>query len=138
MSGSMNSYVAEGTNSFPTIILSKSEGVFLVKGRSTPDNAKEFFEPALEWLNNYAKSPNLETEFVFDLDFFNISSSKVILFILYKLLELQTAGHKVKVTWCYSDAYLLGAGRDYAYMVKIPFTFKKVPRKESATKDVAA
>jgi hypothetical protein len=134
----MKSYAVEGTSVFPTIILSKSEGVLMIKGRSTPENAKEFFEPALEWLNEYAKSPNLETEFVFELEFFNISSSKIILFILYKLLEIQNSGHKVSVTWCYSDAYLLGAGRDYAYMVKVPFNFKKVARKESAAKDIAA
>jgi hypothetical protein len=134
----MKSYAVEGTNVLPTIILSKSEGVFMVKGRSTPDNAKEFYEPSLEWLSEYAKSPNLQTEFIFDLDFFNISSSKIILFILYKLHEIQNGGHQVGVTWCYSDAYLLGAGRDYAYMVKVPFNFKKVARKESATKDIAA
>jgi len=108
----------------------------MIKGKSAPENGKEFYEPALEWMNQYAKSPNTETNFVFDFEYFNISSSKIILFILYKLIELQKAGHVVKVTWCYSDAYLLGAGRDYGYMVKLPFEFKKVAKKES--KDVAA
>jgi hypothetical protein len=134
---SMKSYACEGMNGLPTIILSKSEGVFKVKGVSTPDNAKEFFEPALTWMDEYVKSPNHQTEFVFELEYFNISSSKIILFILYKLLDIQNAGHQVKVTWCYNDAYLLGAGRDYAYMVKVPFEFKKVARRES-TRDIAA
>ena len=134
----MQTYIFEGTPNFPTVILSKADGIFMIKGKSTPENAKEFYEPALEWMNQYAKSPNTETNFIFDFDFFNISSSKIILFILYKLLELQSNGHAVKVTWCYSDAYLLGAGRDYSYMVKIPFEFKKVSKKESSSKDIAA
>lgn len=132
----MQTYIFEGTNNFPTIILSKADGIFMIKGKSAPENGKEFYEPTLEWLTQYAKSPNTETNFVFDFEYFNISSSKIILFILYKLLELQNNGNKVKVTWCYSDAYLLGAGRDYGYMVKVPFEFKKVAKKES--KDIAA
>lgn len=134
----MQAYVFEGTDTFPTIILDKDKGTFLLKGRSTPENGKEFFEPALEWLSAYTKSPNPETEFRFELEFFNISSSKIILFILYKLLDIQNAGNKVKVTWNYNDAYLLGAGRDYAYMVKVPFEFKKTARKEKLEKDIAA
>lgn len=134
----MSPYTFQGNDVFPTVTLDKECGIFHIKGRSTPDNAKLFFEPSLQWMDTYASSPNPETNFVFQLEHFNISSSKIILFILYKLHDLQQAGHKVSVTWCYNDAYLLGAGRDYAYMVKVPFEFKKIVRKASSSKDLAA
>jgi len=122
----MQGFIFEGDDTFPTVILNKRDGIFRIEGNSTPENGKEFFEPVINWLSEYAGKPNEETHFIFDLDYFNISSSKAFLFILYKLLEIQQAGKKVHVTWCYSDAYILGAGRDYGHMVKIPFEFKKV------------
>ena len=122
----MQGFIFEGDDMFPTVILNKKDSIFRIEGNSTPENGKEFFEPVLNWLTEYAKKPNPETHFIFDLDFFNISSSKAFLFIFYKLLEIQQAGNKANVTWCYSDAYILGAGRDYGFMVKIPFEFVKV------------
>jgi hypothetical protein len=134
----MQGFIFEGDTMYPTIVLNKKDNVFCIRGNSTPDNGKEFFEPILNWISEYNKQPNTATEFVFELDFFNISSSKAILFILYKLLELKQAGNDVKITWCYNDAYILGAGRDYAYMLKLPFEFKKTIKKEKVEKDVAA
>lgn len=126
----MQGFIFEGDEMFPTVILNKKDGIFRIEGNSTPENGKEFFEPVINWLTQYAKQPNKESNFIFDLDYFNISSSKAILFLLYKLLEIQQAGNKVNVTWCYSDAYILGAGRDYSFMVKIPFEFVKLKQEK--------
>ena len=133
----MQGFIFEGDDMFPTVILNKRDSIFRIEGNSTPENGKEFFEPVLNWLNEYSKKPNPETKFIFDLDYFNISSSKAILFMLYKLLEIQQAGHKIHVTWCYSDAYILGAGRDYAFMVKIPFEFVKVKLAKSKSEKLS-
>ena len=131
----MHDFIFEGDSMFPSIILNKKDGIFQIEGNSTPENGKVFFEPVIDWLTEYAKAPNVETHFVFKLDYFNISSSKSFLFILYKLCEIQKSGKKVRVTWCYSDAYILGAGRDYGFMVKIPFEFKNItPPKFKAAK----
>ena len=133
----MQGFIFEGDDMFPTVILNKKDSIFRIEGNSTPDNGKEFFEPVLNWLTEYAKKPNPETHFIFDLDFFNISSSKAFLFIFYKLLEIQQSGKKVNVTWCYSDAYILGAGRDYGFMVKIPFEFIKVKQDKSKSEKLS-
>ena len=133
----MQGFIFEGDDMFPTVILNKKDGVFRIEGNSTPENGKEFFEPVLNWLTEYTKSPNTITHFIFDLDFFNISSSKAFLFILYKLLEIQQAGNKVSITWCYSDAYILGAGRDYGFMVKVPFEFVKVKSDKPTVKKLS-
>ena len=133
----MQGFIFEGDDMFPTVILNKRDSIFRIEGNSTPENGKEFFEPVLNWLNEYSKKPNPETKFIFDLDYFNISSSKAFLFILYKLLEIQQSGHKIHVTWCYSDAYILGAGRDYAFMVKIPFEFVKVKLTKSKSEKLS-
>ena len=74
----------------------------------------------------YLSNPASQTVFKIDLEYFNISSSKRILFLLYKLNELSENGHSVKVQWLYrdSDEDMYEVGQDYAYMVKVPFEFK--------------
>ena len=59
------------------------------------------------------------------LDFFNISSSKRLLFMLYKLNEILEKGGQSKVQWYYSehDDDMFEVGQDYAFMVKVPFEF---------------
>jgi hypothetical protein len=71
--------------------------------------------------------PKRPTVIKIDLEYFNISSSKRILFLLYKLNELTESGMDVKVQWFYrqSDEDMFEVGQDYAYMVKVPFEFKE-------------
>ncbi|MDF2436491.1 MAG: hypothetical protein K0Q95_867 [Bacteroidota bacterium] len=111
---------------YPEIVLDKESGIFEIKGISLPENGKDFYQPVLEFLEEYVTEPNEVTHFVFNLRYFNISSSKMILFLLYKLKELQDAGKKVVITWCYDDEDIHEAGKDFEHMVTLPFQFKEV------------
>jgi hypothetical protein len=113
-------------DSYPEITLDKANGIFEIKGVSLPENGKEFYQPVLDFLSDYSEQPNEVTHFVFNLRYFNISSSKMILYILYKLKELSDAGKTVLVTWCYDDDDILEAGKDFEHMVAVPFQFKEV------------
>ena len=64
-------------------------------------------------------------DFVFDLEYFNIFSSKRILFILYKLSDLKIAGADINVIWHFSmeDDDMKEVGEDFACMVNLPFEF---------------
>ncbi len=121
----MAGFVISGTDFYPAIIFNPEENIFAIRGISTPENGKEFYKPVISWLEVYAERPNHETELLIDLEYFNLSTSKALLFMFYLLSEMHEAGKRVKVTWCYRDAYILSAGRDYAFMVKIPFEFRK-------------
>ena len=114
------------SDSYPDIIMDKANGIFEIKGISLPENGKDFYQPVLDFLAEYAEAPNEVTHFLFNLRYFNISSSKMLLFILYKLQEIQTPERKVLVTWCYDDEDILEAGKDFEQMVKIPFQFKEI------------
>jgi hypothetical protein len=111
---------------YPDIILDKENGIFEISGISLPENGKEFYQPVLDFLSEYNEKPNEVTHFVFNLRFFNISSSKMILFILFKLRELNDSGKTVLVTWCYDDEDIHEAGKDFEHMVSVPFQFKEV------------
>ena len=55
----------------------------------------------------------------------NVSSSKRILFIFYKLNELVKKNRSVVVKWHYVEGEdeMFEVGQDFAFMVNIPFHF---------------
>ena len=118
----------------PKISLNPLIGKMEIKGRSIPDNPDEFWLPVLNWFESYLIQPAPKTVFKIDLEYFNISSSKRILFLLYKLNELVERGLDVCVEWHYrmEDEDMYEVGQDYAYMVKVPFEFKEYKEPDMA------
>lgn len=111
---------------YPTIIMDKENGIFEIKGVSLPENGKEFYQPVLDFLDEYSHDANKITLFVFNLKFFNISSSKMFLYMLYKLKELSDSGKAVVVIWSFDHDDIREAGEDFQHMVDVPFQFKEV------------
>lgn len=121
----MKDLIHESTIQTPYIHFSKEKGSMIIKGRSIPDDPEIFWSGVLNWFDIYMMDPNALTEFKIDLEYFNISSSKRILFLLYKLNEITKRGLKAKVSWYFreSDEDMFEVGQDYAFMVKVPFEF---------------
>lgn len=107
----------------PFVDLNQETGVMLVQGRSIPQDAEEFWEPILKWFYAYSVKPAENTCFIFDFEYFNISSSKRVLFLLYKLAEMNESGLNVEVEWrCQDgDKDMREVGNDYACMVNVTF-----------------
>ena len=119
----MEAYKVEGTYDCPEITLDKDNNLFEISGRSLPEDVVSFYEPVVEWLNEYMQDPNPETFFDFKFIYFNTASSKVILDILTLLEEMIENGHTVGVRWYYleDDEDMQEAGEEYAEMVDVPF-----------------
>ncbi|MEX1192222.1 MAG: DUF1987 domain-containing protein [Brumimicrobium sp.] len=117
----------KATAKTPKILFDGESGEMHIRGRAIPDNSDEFWGPILQWFYAYATEPKPITSFVFDMEYFNISSSKPILFLLHKMNDLQEAGYEVSIEWRYpkDDEDMLETGNDYSCMVKIPFKFKE-------------
>jgi len=112
----------EGTEDTPKILLDKNNGIFEISGRSLPEDSTEFYNPILEWLDTYSKSPNPSTDFDFKLEYFNTASSKLILDVLSKLEEIPG----IKVNWYFheDDEDMEEAGEEFSELVDIEFEFK--------------
>ena len=141
----MEPLLINATKSTPLVHLDDSRGIYILAGRSIPIDAGDFYQPILDWIDQLlSKSPAI-VEFNFKFEFFNIASSKRILFILYKLSDLQARGTTVKVNWFYEkyDEDMLEIGQDYALMLEdLYFSFeefekpseKSAPQKRYANK----
>jgi hypothetical protein len=121
----MKALVIEGTDETARIVLDKKNATFEITGRSLPEDSAEFFDPVLQWVKEYRKDPNPETNVVFRLDYFNTASSKFIQDILAQLEGLEGA----KVSWYFfeDDESMEEAGTEFSEFVQIPFEFKKIP-----------
>jgi hypothetical protein len=124
----MDLFFREPTEKTPLIIFDPEQQKFEIIGVSVPENGKEFYQPVLDWLTGFAAKAPEKLTFVINLDYFNISSSKMLLFIFYKLMEYDKKGKQVKVIWFYNDDDLYEAGEDYEFITKLDFEFKKVSK----------
>ncbi|MCJ8292160.1 MAG: DUF1987 domain-containing protein [Crocinitomicaceae bacterium] len=123
--GFMEKLQIKETAETPFVSFDAETGEMEMRGRSIPEDADEFWLPVLSWFESFMLNPTSSIIVKLDLEYFNISSSKRILFLLYKLNELVEAGKDAKVEWHYkkSDIDMYEVGQDYAYMVKVPFEF---------------
>lgn len=112
----------EGAEDTPKIILDKANGIFEISGRSLPEDCAEFYKPVLQWIRSYAKEANAVTEFVFNLEYFNTASSKLILDVLSALDEIEGA----IIHWHYQedDEDMMEAGEEYRDLIEIPLELK--------------
>lgn len=113
------------TNITPEVIFNKEENIFSIAGKSLPEDAKGFYNPVLAWMDEYLADPNEKTKFVFKLEYFNTSSSKMILIILKKLTELRKMNKEILINWYYpqDDEEILEAGEEYSDIIPIEFIF---------------
>ena len=130
----MEKLIIEATHETPYVHLDGQTGRIEMKGRAIPMEPEEFWGKILSWVDNYLPKAHSKTLVKLDFEYFNISSSKRILFLLYKLNELNESGKEVSVEWHYrrSDEDMYEVGQDYAFMVKVPFHFVEYQESELA------
>lgn len=117
----------EATDETPKAILDAANGVFEFSGKSLPEDVTVFYNPILEWLEEYGESPNSETKVIFKMDYFNTASSKLILDILMKLEEIHEEHDGVTIEWYYreDDEDMEEAGDEFSDIVDLPFDLKE-------------
>ena len=126
----MDPLIISSAHDSPGINFDKEIGKFLIFGKSFPEEAKLCFDPIIYWLQEYANNPNDETKFEIRLEYFNTSTSTMLLELLY-ILEtiILEKKKKVKIIWNYleEDDDMLEIGKEYSELVKVPFEFNTIP-----------
>ncbi len=86
----------------PTVSFNAQTGYCKIEGESYLENTWEFYDKLTNWLKAYAAQKKPIT-FNFKLTYFNTSSSKGILDILFFLKEYEAEGNPVTVNWYYPE-----------------------------------
>jgi hypothetical protein len=124
----MKSLSLAPTSNTPFVSFDAAAGNIELKGRSTPENSVEFYEPIMTWLENYVQSPQECTTVEIKFEYFNTSSSKCILDVFKRLSVLQKSGKQLVVNWYYEedDEDMQEAGEDYSDILGIAFNIKQI------------
>ena len=99
----MENYYLEGTIKTPMIHFEYDTGNLTISGRSIPENSIQFYQKAMDWLDEYIKAPQADTEFTVKLEYFNTSSSKCLVEIFRKLEGIYNDGKIVNIMWFYEE-----------------------------------
>ena len=114
----------KGAVKTPSIVYSPDENYFEISGKSIPEDHNTFFKPVLDWLDDFTANPPDKTQFDINLEYFNTSSSKILLRIFKTLEKVQLRNKQIEVKWHFEedDLDMKECGQDFSAMVNIPFT----------------
>lgn len=107
----------------PFIELNANKGIFKISGKSFPEDVLLFYNPIKEWVSNYCNTPNEETKFIFDLEYFNSATARIIIKLLLNLEEIMNMNKSIEVQWHYKkgDEVMKERGEEIKSVVLLPF-----------------
>ena len=103
----MDSLKIEATKCTPEVIFNAENNILKIKGDSYPENITEFFSSVFTWLEKYlGELKNQVFTINIELNYFNSSSSKLLLDIFERLEEeVDKFDKKIIVNWIYDDEH---------------------------------
>jgi hypothetical protein len=124
----MGAYYLEATPKTPKLEFDPANELFVISGRSIPENSIEFYKPLLDWLEDYVKTPNSNTKFEVKLEYFNTSSSKCLVEIFRKLEKIKEDGKEISIDWYFDeeDEDMQESGEDFKQIIKVPVNMIEV------------
>ena len=119
----MTHYQIEAALDTPSIDLNPNTGVMEFSGKSFPSVVTAFYQPVMDWLDEYKLTPCESTEVNLKLEYFNTASSKILLEIFNKLEALYKEGNNVVINWYYpdDDEDMEQTGNEYSELIQVPF-----------------
>ena len=128
-------FIAANRKRLTPLIDFKLTGELIIEGRSIPEDALEFYRPALKWISDLGAVSPKKITITFRLEYFNTSSSKILLSILNSLKRIRESGKsKVYIVWFYeeNDSDMLEAAEGFQSITKLPFLINSFLSDESA------
>jgi len=119
-------YIPANPEEMTPLVDFKISGELRIEGKSYPEDPLKFYEPLIEWVKEFDKICPPAISVTIRLEYFNTSTSKLILFI-FKILEDLYIKKKseVAITWLFlkNDEDMFESGKDYQSIIDLPFTF---------------
>jgi len=94
-----NSLRVTGTSSTPEVSYSVSDQMCSLIGVSTPVDSMVFYRPIIQWVVDHQNEIVEGTKFEFQLNYFNSSSMKALLWLIQQISELIQSGKKWQMVW---------------------------------------
>ncbi len=117
----------EASEDTPKVYFEPQLNLYLIEGKSFPEDAKDFYTPILDWIDKFCEEyKTVQKEFIFNirLDYYNTATSKQ-LAILLQNFSRSPLKDRVKIIWHYDDgdASTLKAGKIFQKLIDVNFEF---------------
>lgn len=114
------------SNNTPHIILDVDLNVFIIEGKSFPEDSKEFYRPVIEWMDEFKNSNPKAIKIAFNLFYLSSSSIISVKQFLMKVVDLNNMGVQASVVWSFDedDDDIKKTGEDYQKLTKLNFEYK--------------
>lgn len=122
-------YLPADTKEQTPLVHFKTTGELKIEGKSYPENPMKFYTQVLEWIKELKTQNVSKIELTVRLDYFNTSTSKIILSIFKNLETIYIIDKKdVKIIWLYNpqDEDMTESGKDYGSLLDLPFEMKEI------------
>lgn len=105
----------EKTHVTPYVKFNGDAGILKIIGKSVPEDAEEFYLKIIKYLKKYLENPQKTLDVTLAFEYFNTSSSKMILYLLKEMKEIDA-----NITWYYEedDEDIEEAGWDYEALIR--------------------
>jgi hypothetical protein len=120
----MERLLTEATPKSPLIHMDADKGLIELKGRSTPEDIDKIYLPVFSWVDDYLSSPKPKTTVNFHFEYFNSSTTKVLMRLINKLLFIhKSEATELEINWLYFDEDMLEYGEDFQELTGMEFNF---------------
>ena len=124
----MNCLRIESTKFSPGIVLDPCSNILEFYGFSLPENAVEFYEPVIKWLNELKteleinRNKQHEVNVIFKMVYYNSASLRQIMEIFHILSNIYHGGMPVQISWQYDseDPQMAESGKEIGDIAKVP------------------
>lgn len=108
-----------------TLDISCKNGFISMAGNSILPNAQTFFQPVMEWVDEYIKSPEKHTEITLKFNYVDTASVQAVFDVLKKFRLIPDFEDRVVVNWYFEfdDPELLEVGEIMEGRLKIKFNY---------------
>lgn len=116
----MEKIYLDHTEDTPKVEFNQDEEIYMISGKSLPENAVAFYLPLIDWLKKYAKEESNPLNIDLRFDYFNTASAKQITKLLLVLQEISET-IEVNVKWFYlkEDTDILSSGLRFSRLIKV-------------------
>ncbi|MBN4077676.1 DUF1987 domain-containing protein [bacterium AH-315-C20] len=120
----MEPLIIRATKLTPTVELIAEQKALRIEGECLPEDARTYFKPILEWLQEYGETHPSKMNLKIYLKYFNSSSAKQLVKIFYLLEDLSEMCPDIQITWIHkqADEMMKERGQELGQLTKIPFS----------------
>jgi hypothetical protein len=95
--------IKQQDDKIPNVSFDNTTGRMDISGMSYIEHARSFYDPLIDWINEYSKSPMAKTELNIKLKYFNTSSAKCLLDLMERLNKLTIDGNDLSINWFFQE-----------------------------------